>query len=93
MRALLGDAKPHQRQHLIEINREGLQARDPVLVILHRLKTQRVCEFVGELDAFALIDRQRPEPLRKLLNAQTGLVAHQVEIEAIVLRQLPRARF
>ena len=51
------DPFTHERDGLIHVSRKAAQSANPIFVVLHRFKAQRVCEIIGELDAVTHGDR------------------------------------
>ena len=87
------NALTHQRNRLVQAGRKRPQPSDPVLVVFHRLEAKRVGQFVGRLNAFALIERHEIPEIGMLLDGGLVSFLKQIIIELVLRRQLTAINF
>jgi len=77
----------HQRDGLVHVCAEGAQPRDPILVILHRLETERIAQLIFRLNATALIQRNEVTAKRKPFDFRLRVQPEHVVVELIRRRE------
>ena len=83
----LAHAFAHQSYRLVQVGWESAKARQPVLVVLERFEAQRVGEFVGGLNAAALIERCQVPVILMAFDCDLVIFPEKVVVQLVARRK------
>ncbi|MCI4323422.1 MAG: hypothetical protein L3K03_05305 [Thermoplasmata archaeon] len=77
----------HKGDGLLHVTAEGPQPRDPILVILYRLETERIAQLIFRLNTAALIQWNKIPAKTKSFDVFLGVETEHVVVELVRCRQ------